>query len=294
MELFPADLAGGSILFVLLFFLITVWAAQRNGFFRLPLPCTTHRVTFFQTLGVFLTYLILGSFIIHLVYFFLGFLATGELKSIETLSQTGQKWALFAHLCTLFVLIVLYTCLMPVQTRHFIFWGEGRQNASRFWKSVGMGVAGWCVSYPCVILITLLASTVSLWLWGEGRVEQVAVKQLELTIGNTPLLIAMIVAVIFLVPVVEELLFRGFLQNFIKRYVNRLWAIVITAALFALMHFAISQGIGNIQLIVSLFALSLFLGFIYERERTIWAPITLHMSFNAFSVLMILLTHPGL
>lgn len=291
MDLLPADLAGGSLLFVLLLFLITGWAAQRNGFFRLPLPSTTYPVTFFQTVGVFLTYLILGSLIIHLVYFFLGFLATGELKSIDSLSKTEQKWALFAHLCTVFVLIVLYTCLMPLQTKHFIFWGEGRKNVSRFWKSVGMGVAGWCVSYPSVILITLLASAASSWLWGEGRVEQVAVKQLELTIGDTPLLIAMVVAVVFLVPVVEEILFRGFLQNLIKRYINRMWAIVITAALFALLHFATSQGIGNVQLIVSLFVLSLFLGFIYERERTIWAPITLHISFNAFSVFMILLTH---
>jgi membrane protease YdiL (CAAX protease family) len=96
-----------------------------------------------------------------------------------------------------------------------------------------------------------------------------------------------ILAIVILVPFIEELLFRGFLQSFLKRYVERKWAIVITAALFAIVHFAPSQKEGNVQLIGALFILACFLGFAYEKEGTLWAPIGLHVAFNGASVLMI-------
>jgi len=152
-----------------------------------------------------------------------------------------------------------------------------------------MGIVGWCISFPCVLIVGLCARYISIWIWGQADIEQVAVKQLKLTMGIPYLFGLMAFAIIIVVPVMEELLFRGFLQNFLKRYLGRNWAMVLAAVIFALAHFSPSQGVGNFQLILSLLALSFFLSFIYEREQTLFASMALHMAFNGFSVMLITL-----
>ena len=65
-------------------------------------------------------------------------------------------------------------------------------------------------------------------------------------------------------------------------------AIVFSALCFALFHYAPSQGMGNISLLATLFLFALFLGFIYERQASLFASIGLHMTFNAVSTFRIL------
>jgi membrane protease YdiL (CAAX protease family) len=65
-------------------------------------------------------------------------------------------------------------------------------------------------------------------------------------------------------------------------------AIIFSALCFSLFHLAPSQGIGNISLVASLFLFALFLGFIYERQASLFASIGLHMTFNAVSTVRIL------
>src|SRR3989304_2390656 len=64
--------------------------------------------------------------------------------------------------------------------------------------------------------------------------------------------------------------------------------IFLAGLCFALFHLAPSQGLGNISLIVSLFAFSCYLGFIYEKRGSLFASIGLHMTFNAVSTFRIL------
>jgi hypothetical protein len=94
--------------------------------------------------------------------------------------------------------------------------------------------------------------------------------------------------VIIAAPVIEELLFRGFLQNYFKRYLGTKAAILITSLCFALFHLAPSQGLGNISLVISLFSFACFLGFVYERQKSLFASIGLHMFFNLVSSIRIL------
>ena len=89
-------------------------------------------------------------------------------------------------------------------------------------------------------------------------------------------------------PIIEEFLFRGCLMTYLKRYMPPKGAITLSALCFSLFHFAPSQGFGNISLVASLFVLALFLGFIYERQASLFASIGLHMTFNAVSTFRIL------
>ena len=63
---------------------------------------------------------------------------------------------------------------------------------------------------------------------------------------------------------------------------------MIASLIFAAFHFSTSQGLNNIELLVSLFVLSCFLGFLYERQESLLASMALHATFNAISILAIL------
>ena len=173
---------GGS-LFSLLLLLVALWIAKWQRFFSLPPPFKSIPVNFLQTLGAFLTYLFVGFIILPVLLVFIAILATGEVSAIKTLSNFWGGWIQVASLYGLFLLLTLYCFLIRGQTRRFIFWGNGERSLIRFWRGVGMGIVGWCISFPCVLIVGLCARYISIWIWGQADIEQVAVKQLKLTMG---------------------------------------------------------------------------------------------------------------
>lgn len=287
MDLFKSEQTVGTFFYLLLLLTFVIWIAKQSGFFRLPPPTRTPPVTWIHLVGGALSYLIAASVIVPLLITLVVYIVTGSLTAFKDLSVLWKGWGQLAGLCILLLTLILYCFLISPQARHFIFWGEKQASWIRFVKGLGMGFVGWVVSYPFVLVSTVIASFLAKWFWGESHLEQVAVQQLKMTMGNTPLFIAMILVVSLFVPFMEELIFRGLLQNVLKRYLNRSWAIVLTALVFSCFHYSSSQGTGNFQLILSLMVLSGFLGFIYEKERTLWAPIALHATFNSLNILVI-------
>jgi membrane protease YdiL (CAAX protease family) len=94
-----------------------------------------------------------------------------------------------------------------------------------------------------------------------------------------------ILVVIFaglIVPVFEELLFRGFFQTTLRSLSNSPWAgIIITSIFFSILHPPTH--------IPALFMLSIGLGYAYERSGSLFRPILMHIFFNGLSVIMTLL-----
>ncbi len=81
-----------------------------------------------------------------------------------------------------------------------------------------------------------------------------------------------------LAPLYEELIFRGHIQPALRQTTGNPWfSVMLTAALFALVH-------GIWWMMPPLFVLALGLGFLYERTRNIWAPVTLHALFNTLAL----------
>ncbi len=284
MEVMDIGQAAGSLFFASLLVLVTFFVALRLGYFRLPVPGDRPPVTILQTIGVFLTYVLLAFLVVPLI----NALIINLLGKQNTVSQTWLGWAQIVLLYLVFFCLLGYGFLIKREALRYIFWGDTAPSKERAAKSVVMGFVSFIVSYPFVFWMGIFTSLISLWLWNEAKIEQVAVKQLKLAMGHPVMFSFMVFLVVILVPFMEELLFRGFLQSMLKRYLGRMGSLFVTAIIFASVHFAPSQGLGNFQLIASLFILSIFLGFIYERERTLWAPITLHAAFNGFTVLMII------
>ncbi|MBL8764838.1 MAG: CPBP family intramembrane metalloprotease [Phycisphaerae bacterium] len=87
-------------------------------------------------------------------------------------------------------------------------------------------------------------------------------------------------------PIVEELVFRGFVQSAALRLTGRPWpSIFATSALFAAIHYTVAPWYA----MPALFTLSVALGIAFERSRSIAVPIGAHALFNAANVVIALM-----
>lgn len=98
------------------------------------------------------------------------------------------------------------------------------------------------------------------------------------------------VSLVILPPLVEEILFRGFLYTQLKRAFRTIWAAIIVSILFAAAH--LQFGTGNPLLWVAAldtFILSMVLVYLRERTGSIWAGVGVHALKNliAFSILFV-------
>lgn len=88
-----------------------------------------------------------------------------------------------------------------------------------------------------------------------------------------------LVSAVIAAPLLEELLFRGLIFKRLRGYLSPIPAIVISAAVFGLFH-------GNLVQFVYAFIIGVLLGFVYEKYKTIWAPVAFHVGANLLSVLI--------
>ncbi|HCT90257.1 MAG TPA: hypothetical protein DF613_02565 [Lachnospiraceae bacterium] len=91
--------------------------------------------------------------------------------------------------------------------------------------------------------------------------------------------IFMLLAVVVIVsPVIEELVFRGLLQQRIRDYLGRGWAIGLTAVTFGIYH-------GNVVQFIYASLVGVFLGCVLERTQDMRAPIVAHIVANFWSII---------
>ena len=81
-------------------------------------------------------------------------------------------------------------------------------------------------------------------------------------------------------PILEELTFRGIVYNKLKEFNKPMKSIILSTLIFSLMH-------TNIVNMIYAFVISFFLIYVYEKYKTIKAPILLHMSANITTILFI-------
>ncbi len=275
----------GGIFTGLFLFLVVTTIAWKAGFFRLPPKSSSYPLSLGEVVGAFATYIFIAMILLPAIVLIIAYSLTGSLKGAKiVLPKETLIWLQMGAFMLIFVALVGYLFLIKKESRHAILYGDNKEGSI---KNIGWGLLTLLVSYPTLLFVTQTLNYLTLYFFGKSGIEQSAVKQLrELT--QQPLLFSfMALFIAFVVPFVEELLFRGFLQTFLRRFLGRMGAIICSSALFAFAHFAKGQGIGNVELILSLFILSCYLGFLYERQRSLFAPYGLHMAFNATTILAI-------
>ena len=97
--------------------------------------------------------------------------------------------------------------------------------------------------------------------------------------GYFSLLLA-ILSIAILVPIMEELMFRGFVLDVASEAYSRWVAIIISAILFALIHPLYPLSVLNA------FWAGIIYGYLRIRTNSLWPPILLHSLWNAHIILL--------
>lgn len=149
------------------------------------------------------------------------------------------------------------------------------------------------LSFPSIVVFTIVGGVASIVIcaWALGNVSQSFLERVfsELAAQETveaiqqsesatqvgfSILMACIAA-----PLVEELLFRGYMYGALKKATNPIFSAVIVGALFAVVH-------GNLPALLPLWAFSILLCCAYEWTRCLWVPIGMHAFFNGANILL--------
>ncbi|USG65873.1 CPBP family intramembrane metalloprotease [Brevibacillus ruminantium] len=109
----------------------------------------------------------------------------------------------------------------------------------------------------------------------EKLIEQEIVQAKD---GNPLSILAALFVIGGLVPIAEELLFRGVVQTYLVNRLGALIGILLSSLWFALMHV-------DVALFAPLFVMGLCLGFLRYRFQSIWGAVLLHALNNMAGVL---------
>lgn len=270
---------GGAIFLASLAFYIA-WIA---GYFQLDKSHTSPVIiTWADTAKIFGLFFLFQFLLFPIIaYGALAIYTQSFIVSLQGLSTEVHGWLNLLAILFMAIALAAFCCYNWKVLKPLFFRGH-------LFNDIALGMSSWLIAYPQVVLLSLLLTFFLSDLLGFNLVDQLAVRQMR-NVFEYPLLFnATAFTVVLIVPLMEELLFRGFLQTSLRRQFRPLHAILLTSLIFALFHFSLSQGMNNITILGSLFLLSLFLGFLRERQGTLWPSWALHATFNALSIGMIL------
>jgi Predicted metal-dependent membrane protease len=94
-----------------------------------------------------------------------------------------------------------------------------------------------------------------------------------------PTFLVQIVGLGILIPIVEELLFRGIIFRRLRRIMSRNVAIGLSALIFGIIH-------GNLVQFIYAFFLGSMFAYLYELCASMWVPISLHILANIVAIVM--------
>ncbi len=158
---------------------------------------------------------------------------------------------------------------------HHLSWAEAFGFRNRPNRALRLGALAVGLFFPVGQLLQLLSIKLLTWLHLDPT-AQAAVEVLR-GANRGPGLVVFALVTIILVPLAEELVFRGILYPAIKNAGFPRLALWGTSALFATIHF-------NLASFLPLLLLALVLTWLDERADNLLAPIAAHSLFNAVNL----------
>lgn len=193
------------------------------------------------------------------------FESNGELSyGIEVMGTQTVLIMMFTMLITIPVMIILMKkdedikCFMTYKEHYKIISFEG------FWLMIPLGIFV-CLGLTKLVTIFPIDNII-------GSYEKVVQSYNDSNIWLRFLTLCI------LVPIAEELVYRGMLYKRLKEYNEMTIAAYIAALIFGVVHMNLVQGIyATIAAVILIF--------VYEKYKTILAPIFLHMVINLMALI---------
>jgi membrane protease YdiL (CAAX protease family) len=154
---------------------------------------------------------------------------------------------------------------------------------------IPIGICCFALAWPVVELAGAGAVQGHEFLTKETA-QTIAHPTLQIITDNAqdPLIWVIVASVVIGAPIVEEIIYRVFLQSAVLRWSGSPWlAILISSLVFTGMHFDWqSPQDFPYYTLAPLLVLGLAMGLAYERTRRLGVPIVIHAAFNAMNVYM--------
>ena len=152
------------------------------------------------------------------------------------------------------------------------------------WTDIGLAPVGFAVYFVVAMLIMAVASSIFTGVdWSQT--QQVGFENLVFGIDK----IWAFVTLVVLAPIVEEVVFRGWLYGKVRSRVPAWVGILAVSALFGLMHLGWDASALQWNAALNIFCMSVVLCLLREITGTIWSGVILHMLKNgvAFYLLFV-------
>lgn len=190
---------------------------------------------------------------------------------------------------TTYVAIVL----VEVAIIAFIFC-LARKNFARGLRGFGLNIrtllrdiCSAAINYITVFPLVMIGLLAVVWVGQMVKGEDFLMQKnegLEILLKSSPSQQCfLILAFVVIVPIFEEMLFRGLLQSVLRQFVSNAWiAIIAASVIFTLLHPPMHWP--------ALFFLSCCMGYAYEKSGSLIRPILVHAIFNAVNIAGVLLS----
>ncbi len=236
------------------------------------------RVTFVNTWLLPLLFMLLHMFILNMVgvgYMTWSLIGSGEVPTDPTdllLSVDLVEMQTVASIIGSLILIPIYYFYMRNRYRSDArtLLNEPRTNKKALYTLLFTFI-GLSLSHLLIIGMDALSGT-----WDYLAIKLQEYEELsQLLAGASNHWFWNLLGTVILVPIAEEMLFRGILMGAFLPAMKPGWAITASSILFALFHMNFVQT-------AYVMILAFILGYVYWRTRNFFYPVLLHMAYNFF------------
>lgn len=221
-------------------------------------------------------------FLAYVIFMFVGMPLIARL--IHTIVGSNILSESVRHSVVLFVtlFINLIICLYVF----YIVRVEYRQSITTLGLSIvnlsdniKQGIKRYLITLPFIILAGFIINLISSY-YGIAPEMQDVIRWL-LEEKSLFVIVSLVFFGIVIAPVMEEIIFRGFIQSALKNSFGKQYAILISALLFAAVHM-------DIFAFLQIFILGVLLGNLYEKTQTLAASIVVHILHNSLTMVFLL------
>jgi len=252
---------------------LVVWLVRYSGPAALAdCPARKNRIPFYLPFGLIFVWIVLA--------------AIGAWGA-RIVTKDGPEWLSEFVVYMVITYIEIVMCLVILYLAHYTFArrlkGFGL-NLRTVVRDFFAAAVNFIAVYPLVISGLMFVTLAGRFVMGE-EFEMMENEGLTAMIDSPGLIVKVLLFISFglVVPVFEEMLFRGILQSMIRAHLRNPWAaVLISSVVFALMH-------PYWMHLPALFMLSLGMGYSYERSGSLARPIFVHVLFNSASMTAALL-----
>lgn len=196
----------------------------------------------------------------------------GTPDSFHALAAASDAQTVGSFYATLFLIPVYYLIFRFLRTR-------GRLAGLRDRHADVRELGAACAVIMGALGISQILMNGLLWLQrysaGLARRIQNYFESVELMVQPASPFVFQVLTVAVMVPIAEELLFRGIIQSHLNRVTTRRTSVIVTTILFTVFHLSLVQG-------VYVFVAGLLISLVYAYTERLAVPIVMHMVFNFF------------